>query len=171
MEPQERVREMTNAEEQAMFEALRSDFRPVARFLRLTGIRENEACSLRWRDVDLDEGHMAIHSKGDVVSRPRCQLRRSTSCAARSVSIKELARTTGERRRGGPDQRQHIRDGVVARQGEGGEEATKRQGPSRPRSPPRRGNSHGQSDRQSAARPEDARAQAHHHVGALRACQ
>lgn len=47
-----RVRELTGAEEQAILAALRPAYRPLVRFLILTGLRVSEACGLRWADVD-----------------------------------------------------------------------------------------------------------------------
>lgn len=64
-----RVREMTAEEEARIFAAIREDFRPVARFLLVMGLRRAEACNLRWRDVDLDTGFVTIHAKGGRVDR------------------------------------------------------------------------------------------------------
>jgi integrase len=66
-EAQERVRELTAAEEARLFAALRTDFHPIARFLIVTGLRRAEACRLKWSDVDLDGGRIVVRGKGDTV--------------------------------------------------------------------------------------------------------
>jgi integrase len=66
-EAQERIREMTQAEETALFAALRADFHSIVRFLLITGLRRAEACRLRWGDVDMDGGRITVHGKGDRV--------------------------------------------------------------------------------------------------------
>lgn len=66
-EPQGRTREMTQAEEEKMFAALRKDFHPVAKFLLITGLRRAEACNLLWSDVDLEGGRMVVRGKGGTV--------------------------------------------------------------------------------------------------------
>ena len=70
-EPQERVREMTQAEEARLFEAIRGDLHPILRFLVITGLRRAEACALKWADVDLVGGRMIVRGKGgSVVALP-----------------------------------------------------------------------------------------------------
>lgn len=66
-EAQERVRELTAAEEARLFAALRPDFHPIARFLIITGLRRAEACRLAWSDVDLDGARMVVRGKGGTV--------------------------------------------------------------------------------------------------------
>lgn len=66
-EAQERVRELTAAEEARLFAALRADFHAIARFLIVTGLRRAEACRLKWDDVDLDGGRIVVRGKGDAV--------------------------------------------------------------------------------------------------------
>jgi integrase len=68
-EPQERVREMTPAEEATLFATLRSDLHPIANFLVLTGLRRAEACALKWADVDLVGARMIVRGKGGFVDR------------------------------------------------------------------------------------------------------
>ncbi len=70
-EPQERVREMTQAEEERLFEAIRDDLHPILHFLVITGLRRAEACALKWADVDLVDGRMIVRGKGgSVVTLP-----------------------------------------------------------------------------------------------------
>lgn len=66
-EPQERIREMTQAEEAKLFAALREDFRPILRFLLITGLRRAEACGITWSHVDFDGARILVHGKGDAV--------------------------------------------------------------------------------------------------------
>jgi integrase len=66
-EAQERIREMTQAEEAALFAALREDFRPILRFVLMTGLRRAEACGLKWSHVDFDGRRILVHGKGGTV--------------------------------------------------------------------------------------------------------
>jgi integrase len=67
-EPVERVRELSLNEEDQLFDALRPDFRPIMRFLLLTGRRRAEACKLEWEQVDLNGGRMEVRQKGGLVN-------------------------------------------------------------------------------------------------------
>lgn len=64
-EPEERVRELTLAEEAAFLAALRPDYRPIVNFLLLSGCRRAEAVALRWRDIDWQAGQLRVTGKGD----------------------------------------------------------------------------------------------------------
>jgi integrase len=66
-EAQERIREASQAEETALFAALRPDFRPILRFLLITGLRRAEACGLKWSQVDFDGARLLVHGKGGTV--------------------------------------------------------------------------------------------------------
>ena len=62
-ENNKRVREMTPDEERAILAVLEpsqrrfhTDLRPIVRFLTATGLRLDEACNLRWSDVDWSAG-------------------------------------------------------------------------------------------------------------------
>lgn len=67
-EPQERIREMTTAEETLLFKALRSDFHPIVRFMLITGLRRAEACGLTWDRVDMSAARIVVHGKGGTVA-------------------------------------------------------------------------------------------------------
>lgn len=68
-EPDEIVRELTPAEVEKAFAAIREDLRPIAKFLLTTGWRRAEACDLKWRDVSFDTGFATVVGKGDKVHR------------------------------------------------------------------------------------------------------
>jgi integrase len=63
-EPQERVRELQAGEEDALFEALRTDYHPIARFALLTGCRMQECLDLEWRNIDWRTMQMRVTGKG-----------------------------------------------------------------------------------------------------------
>jgi integrase len=67
-ETAERIRELSGAEEAALFAALRPDFHAVARFLLVTGLRRAEACRLKWSDVDLEGERMTVRGKGGTLA-------------------------------------------------------------------------------------------------------
>ncbi|MGX1164504.1 integrase [Bradyrhizobium sp. USDA 372] len=72
-EPKERVREMTQAEEMALFHRLRPDYHPVVRFAMLSGCRlceivpGKEFPGIRWKDVDWAERQITVLGKGRVI--------------------------------------------------------------------------------------------------------
>lgn len=62
-EPQERVRELSNAEETAFLAELRKDLRPIVRFCILTGVRLMAAARLTWADVDYEVESLTVRAK------------------------------------------------------------------------------------------------------------
>ena len=44
-------------------------FRDYLRFLQYTGAREQEALRVRWKDVDMTQGHVMIRAEGDSKNR------------------------------------------------------------------------------------------------------
>jgi integrase len=64
-EPEGRVRELSAAEEQRLFEALRQDLHPLVRFALITGVRLKNAIELTWSQVDFDAGviRLVVKSK------------------------------------------------------------------------------------------------------------
>ena len=64
-EPEGRVRELSAAEEERLFEALRQDLHGIVRFALITGVRLRNAIELTWGQVDFDAGviRLAIKSK------------------------------------------------------------------------------------------------------------
>lgn len=63
-EPEERVRELTPAEQTRLFKHLRRDLHPLVTFALLTGARIAEICSLRWSDIDHDNKRITFRLKG-----------------------------------------------------------------------------------------------------------
>jgi len=64
-EPKERTRELHGDEEERLFTALRADYHPIIRFCIVAGLRLDEACSLRWSDVDFGNRRVWITGKGN----------------------------------------------------------------------------------------------------------
>jgi integrase len=62
-EPAERVRELTQAEEAALFDALRPDFHPLVLFCLITGIRKDDAVTLTWKQIDWQTGLIRLKVK------------------------------------------------------------------------------------------------------------
>ncbi len=63
-EPKERVRELSAAEEAALFAALRADFHPMVRFALTTGLRLAAVIRLTWRQLDWDSAQLRVILKG-----------------------------------------------------------------------------------------------------------
>jgi integrase len=63
-EPSERVRELTLAEQAALFKHLRADLHPLAKFALMTGARKASICGLLWSDIDFDTGRIRFRLKG-----------------------------------------------------------------------------------------------------------
>ena len=63
-EPEERVRELTRAEQDRLFQHLRADLHPLVTFALMTGARVSAICGLRWSDVDLETGILILREKG-----------------------------------------------------------------------------------------------------------
>jgi len=62
-EADERIRDLSGAEEAALFAALRPDFRPMVRFALWTGIRLSNVIKLTWRQVDFDADEIRLRVK------------------------------------------------------------------------------------------------------------
>jgi len=62
-EADERVRDLSGAEEAALFAALRPDFWPMVRFALWTGIRLSNVIGLTWRQVDFDANEIRLRIK------------------------------------------------------------------------------------------------------------
>jgi len=62
-EPQERVRELSMAEETAFLAELREDLRPIVRFCILTGVRFMAAARLTWADIDYEVESLTVRAK------------------------------------------------------------------------------------------------------------
>lgn len=65
-EPTERIRELTWAEQDALFKRLRVDLHPFVKFALMTGARRATICGLRWRDVDMDNARIRFALKGGL---------------------------------------------------------------------------------------------------------
>lgn len=63
-EPEERVRELSPAEQKGLFKHLRPDLAPFVTFALLTGARLSTITELRWSDVDHDTKRMTFRLKG-----------------------------------------------------------------------------------------------------------
>ncbi|WP_299864482.1 site-specific integrase [uncultured Hoeflea sp.] len=64
-EPQEVIRELLAEEEAALFSALASGYRELARFSMLSGCRMAECLDLEWRHIDWHSEYIVITGKGE----------------------------------------------------------------------------------------------------------
>lgn len=68
-EAEERVRELTPTEQDALLTALRPDLQPLVLMALMTGARLSEMCALQWPAVDLDAGVIRFRQKGGTTRR------------------------------------------------------------------------------------------------------
>lgn len=68
-EPEERVRELTQDEQDRLFAALRPDLHPLVTFALMTGARVSAITNLKWSDVDLHSGVIILREKGARLHR------------------------------------------------------------------------------------------------------
>lgn len=68
-EPEERVRELSPAEQGRLFKHLRPDLLPFVTFALLTGARLSTITELRWSDIDHDHRRMTFRLKGGGTMR------------------------------------------------------------------------------------------------------
>lgn len=64
-EPKERVRELTELEEQKLFASLRRDYHELVRFALLSGCRLDECVSLAWSAIDWGGRRILVTGKGN----------------------------------------------------------------------------------------------------------
>jgi integrase len=65
-EPEERVRELTEEEEQRLLENIRPDYLPIFLFSLASGVRLGGCLALRWQDIDWGGREVHIKGKGGV---------------------------------------------------------------------------------------------------------
>lgn len=63
-EPRERIRELSAAEQTALFDHLRPDLHALVLFALMTGARRASICGLKWSDVDLNTRRIRFRIKG-----------------------------------------------------------------------------------------------------------
>ena len=63
-EPVERVRELSEDEEERLFRQIRPDYQPIALFALASGVRLSGCLKLRWPDIDWGNRKITIHGKG-----------------------------------------------------------------------------------------------------------
>ncbi|HEV2557372.1 MAG TPA: site-specific integrase [Microvirga sp.] len=66
-EPQERVRELKDEEEAALFGRLRADYHDIVVFALMTGCRLHECVNLKWENVDWGARKIWINGKGGTL--------------------------------------------------------------------------------------------------------
>jgi integrase len=91
-ENNQRVRFLSEAEEQRLFEALPKKYRPAVRFAILTGMRRAEIFDLEWRDIDLLNQIATIREPKEGTSK-----RLPISTAVRDLLVRELPKEGAER--------------------------------------------------------------------------
>lgn len=62
-EPEERVRELTTADQERLFQHLRLDLHPMVKFALMTGARLSTIIGLRWSDIDDGNGRVTFRIK------------------------------------------------------------------------------------------------------------
>lgn len=65
-EAPERIRELTEGEQDALFQSLRTDLHPLVKFSLMTGARKATTCGLLWSDVDLATSRIRFRLKGGL---------------------------------------------------------------------------------------------------------
>ena len=92
-EPAERIRELTWAEQERLFDKLRTDLHPLVKLALMTGAREDTLCGLKWSDVDLDTQRLRFRLKGgDTMHFPiNGELRAFLSALPRSAEAAHRA--------------------------------------------------------------------------------
>lgn len=63
-EPEERVRELTRDEQDALFAKLRPDLHTFVGLALMTGLRKAELAAMQWRQVDFDAATIRVRQKG-----------------------------------------------------------------------------------------------------------
>lgn len=66
-EPQGRVRELSQSEQERLFEKLREDFHPLIHFALMTGARLSNCIRLTWSEVDYDAREVRFRQKGGTM--------------------------------------------------------------------------------------------------------
>ncbi len=111
-EPQERIRELTADEQTRLFQHLRIDLHPMAKFALMTGARRASICGLKWSDVDLHIRRMRFRLKGggfqifpinDEMCAFLSSLPRADTPADRDYVLTYVDEQTGQRRRISPN--------------------------------------------------------------------
>lgn len=85
-EPEPRSRELSRDEEDALFKSLRTDMHAIVLFALATGLRKENAVSIRRRDIDLRQRQLTVKVKSD---RPG----RKTHCIPLTEAMVELLTT------------------------------------------------------------------------------
>ncbi len=67
-EPKERVRELTDTEEEKLFAKLRPSYQAIIRFAVLSALRRHELLAMRWEHVDWGGRRLNLVGKGEVIA-------------------------------------------------------------------------------------------------------
>lgn len=66
-EPKERVRELSESEEDKLFANVRPGYRPILRFAVLSALRRKELLAMQWEHVDWGGRRLNLMGKGEVI--------------------------------------------------------------------------------------------------------
>ena len=66
-EPKERVRELSDSEEEKLFANVRPGYRSILRFAVLSALRRNELLAMHWEHVDWGGRRLNLMGKGEVI--------------------------------------------------------------------------------------------------------
>ena len=96
-EPQERVREASPEEEEAVLAAMPEDYRPALAFAIMTGCRRAEIVGLTWQNVDFFNREIRVLGKGDRSRTIPMTTRCTSCCGASRTTIRRRSSPTSPR--------------------------------------------------------------------------
>lgn len=112
-EPKERIREMRDGEETAIWSTMRSDYLPAIAFVLASGCRLSEPVNLLWSHIDWTARTIEIHGKGDKrATIPLSDELRAILAPLRGHHPEHVFTYIGQRTRKNPKTKKTITKGV-----------------------------------------------------------